>query len=61
MSEYKRLNLSDVLSLRKQAVASAEAEFKGSTGRRARHTARLQLARNRRALQAQQETMDASH
>ena len=57
----QRLSQSEVLRLRKQAVASAEAEFKGVTGRRARHYARLQLVRNRRALQAQQETIDGPH
>ena len=55
----KRLSQRDVLQLRQEAVAHAEAAFKGSEGRRARHYARLQLARNRQALLAQEKVMDA--
>lgn len=57
------LNRSDVLKLRQEAVARSEASLKRnrSKGTRARHTARLQLGRNRRALEALQEVMDAQH
>lgn len=47
-----------VLGLRREAVARAEHRFRGAKDRRARHYARLQLARNRRALQGQ-EVVDA--
>lgn len=43
---------SEVLELRRQAVASAEAQLKGAKGTEARHYARLQLQRNQRALEA---------
>ncbi len=56
--QKQRLSQSDVLRLRQQAVAEAEQTIKGSSDRRARHYARLQLARNRRALHSQQEAMD---
>jgi len=55
------LSQSDVLRLRREAVERAEGAFKGSKNRRARHAARLTLARNRRALQALEEAMDAAH
>lgn len=60
-AEPRKLSPSDVLRLRQEAVTSAERAFKGSKGRRARHSARLRLARNRRALQAHQEAHDAAH
>lgn len=50
-----------LLDLRREAVARAETAFKGSTERGARHYARLQLTRNRRALQTLQENLDAAH
>jgi len=57
------LSRSDVLKLRREAVAHSEALLKrnGSKGARARHNARLQLQRDRRALEALQEAMDATH
>ncbi len=57
----RSLSQQDALQLRRKAVAQAEAAFKGSKGRRVRHAARLQLAHNRRALQAIEEAMSAQH
>ncbi len=59
------LSRSNVLKLRQEAVARSEASLKSarkrSRGARARHTARLQLQRDRRALQALEGVMDAQH
>ena len=60
MSEEKQSAREQVLSLRREAAARAEHEFKGAGDRRARHYARIQLVRNRRALQAQ-EALNAQH
>lgn len=49
------------LKLRQEAVAQAEAAFRGSKDRRARHAARQTLQRNRRALHALEEQVDAEH
>ena len=57
----EKLSAKQLLDLRQEAVARAEATFEGSKDRGARHYARLQLARNRRALQALQEATDAAH
>lgn len=56
----EKLNVQQVLDLRRKAVAQAEQQFAGAKNSRARHYARLQLARNRRALEAQ-ESVDAEH
>lgn len=58
MNEKKQSGF--VLGLRREAVARAERVFASAKDRRARHYARLTLARNRRALQAQEVT-DAQH
>jgi hypothetical protein len=59
------LNRSDVLKLRQEAVARSEALLKSvrkrDKGARARHNARLQLQRDRRALQALEGAMNGQH
>lgn len=55
----KLLSQREILQLRKDAVADAEAAFKTAKGVRERHAARAMLQRSRRSLNALEEAMDA--